>query len=290
LFPLLKQLFWSLCRIKLINKGPKPPRCTPDFYYICKYTVNCYYFCNILKKPFFSFLFFATDFWQKSFLTSSKAVKPPSAASAATIQSCAMQCISFTYAGYLATRNSATLLHNFALAPLQTLWTPAAAQAAPLAAAGMLARGQEEAFCSGLSQGAQALSQSRLLHFAWHLCGRRGAGLLMFNTHTSTPAGRLHSFPGPPFSRFCRRRSAASPSPAVAGASFAHLFVLPAAHVRRSALDASRGGSNAAIQTHGATAGAAVGTAAAASPRLLLHDMSMSSQVFWPPFVPAASA
>lgn len=193
-----------------------------------------------------------------------------------------------------ATRNSDTLLHNFALAPIQTLWTPAAAQAAPLAAAGMLARGPEEAFCSGLSQGAQALLRSRLLHFAWHLCGRRGAGLLMFNTYTSTPARRLHSFPGPPFSRFCRRRSAASPSPAVAGASFAHLFVLPAAHARRSALDASRGGSNAAIQTHGATAGAAIGTAAAAcaSPHLhrLLHDMSMSSQVFWPPFVPAASA
>jgi hypothetical protein len=193
-----------------------------------------------------------------------------------------------------ATRNSATLLHNLALAPLQTLWTPAAAQAAPLAPAGMSARGPEEAFCSGLSQGAQALLRSRLLHFAWHLCGRRGAGLLMFNTHTSTPARRLHSFPGPPFSRFCRRRSAASPSPAVAGASFAHLFVLPAAHARRSALDASRGGSNAAIQTHGATAGAAIGTAASAcaSPHLhlVLHDMSMSSQVFWPPFVPAASA
>ena len=39
-------------------------------------------------------------------------------------------------------------------------------------------------------------------------------------------------------------------------------------------------GSDAAIQTHGATAGAAIGIAAAASSHLLFHDMDVSSQVF----------
>ena len=54
---------------------------------------------------------------------------------------------------------------------------------------------------------------------------------------------------------------------------FADVFVLPGADVGRSALDASRGGSDGAIQTHGATAGAAIGIAAAASSHVSLSSM-----------------
>ena len=103
-----------------------------------------------------------------------------------------LRCISFTRGlcnSAVHTSASSIRFHNFAHGPLPSLWTLAAAQAAPLAAAGTLARGPEEAFCSGLSQGVQGLSQSRRLHFAWHRCGRRGAELLTFNTYMSTPAG-----------------------------------------------------------------------------------------------------
>ena len=130
----------------------------------------------------------------------------------------------------------------------------------PLAVAATLVLGLEEAFCSGLLRGALAWFLLLPFCFAWRQCELQGPTVVI-----SLPSDSNNSCSGPPFSLFYLRHSAASSLPAAAGL---HRSFSPSLtegdHSFCSALDASRGSSDGATQTHGATAGAAIGIAASA--------------------------